>query len=107
MDNTNILLAANIQMLRKKAQLTQEELTEKLGVSFQAVSKWENAKCAPDIMFLPVMAEVFDCYIDELFGREVKSEIHYDYCGVLPWEDDDKFRKFSAQGHKILEIEVV
>ncbi len=107
MENTSILLAANIQMYRKKSGLTQEELAEKLGVSFQAVSKWENGKCSPDIMFLPIMADIFGCYIDELFGREVKAEIHYDYCGVLPWEDDDKTRKFKAVGHKLLEVEIV
>ncbi len=107
MENTNILLAANIQMYRKKVGFTQEELAEKLGVSFQAVSKWENAKCAPDIMFLPVMAELFGCYIDELFGRKVIAEIHYDYCGALPWEDDDITRKFTAHGHKILDVEII
>ncbi len=107
MENTSILLAANIQMYRKKAGFTQEDLAEKLGVSFRAVSKWENAKCAPDILFLPLMADLFGCYIDELFGREVKVEINYDYCGVLPWKDDGKMRKFSAKGHKILEVEIV
>ncbi len=107
MEDTSILLAANIQMYRKKVDFTQEELAEKLGVSFQAVSKWENVKCAPDIMFLPIMAELFGCYIDELFGRQVKAEIHYDYCDVLPWADDEKTRKFTAQGHKILDVEIV
>ncbi len=107
MDNTNIVLAANIQTYRKKAGLTQDELAEKLGVTFQAVSKWENAKCAPDIMFLPLMADLFGCYIDELFSRDVKAEIHYDYCGVLPWDDDNNIRKFSAKGHRILEVEIV
>ena len=106
-DSTNIVLAANIQTFRKKAGFTQEELAEKLGVSFQAVSKWENAKCAPDVMLLPVLSDLFGCYIDELFGREVKKEIHYDYCGVLPWEDDEKVRKFTAKGHRILEVEIV
>ena len=70
MENTNIILAANIQKYRKKYGLTQEELAEKLGVTFQAVSKWENAKSAPDITLLPDLADLFGCSIDTLFSRE-------------------------------------
>ena len=57
MENINILLAVNILKYRKKSGLSQEELANKLGVTFQAVSKWELAKSAPDISFLPTMAE--------------------------------------------------
>lgn len=73
MDNIHIRFAANLQKLRKKKDLTQEELAQKLGVTFQAVSKWENAKAAPDIFLLPTMAGIFGCTIDQLFfavGRE-------------------------------------
>ena len=80
MENVNIVLAANILKYRKKIGLSQEELANKLGVTFQAVSKWENAKAAPDVTFLPIMADIFNCYIDELFSREIKTEIHYDHC---------------------------
>ena len=79
MDNTNMVLAANIQKYRKKCGLTQEELAEKLGVTFQAVSKWENAKSTPDILFLPTMADLFDCSIDDLFSyvsRNNRQEIN-------------------------------
>ena len=61
MDNMNIILASNIQKLRKNKGLTQEELAKELGVTFQAISKWENATSAPDIFFLPKMAEIFGC----------------------------------------------
>ncbi len=105
MDNINIILAANIQKYRKKAGLTQEELADKLGVTFQAVSKWENAKSAPDILFLPTLADLFDCYIDELFSREVKTEIHYDHCAELPWNDDDVIRILQTKGKKILKVQ--
>lgn len=54
----NIVLAANILKYRKKSGLSQEELANKLGVTFQAVSKWELAKSGPDISFLPTMADV-------------------------------------------------
>ena len=69
MKNVNSLLAVNISEKRKKMGLTQEELAEKLGVTFQAVSKWETAKAAPDISFLPELADIFKCTIDELFSR--------------------------------------
>lgn len=67
MDNFNAILAENIQKFRKGKELTQEELADKLGVTYQAVSKWENAKSAPDIFFLPQLADVFECSIDDLF----------------------------------------
>ena len=74
MKNANIILAANILKYRKKSGLSQEELANKLGVTFQAVSKWENAKAAPDITFLPIMADVFECSIDDLFSYMPKSK---------------------------------
>lgn len=102
MENINIVLAANILKYRKKSCLSQDELAQKLGVTFQAVSKWENAKTAPDITFLPVMADIFGCYIDELFSREVKTEIHYDHCAEFPWPDDTVIRGVICEGRKIL-----
>ena len=104
MDNTNIVLVANIQKYRKKCGLTQEELAKELGVTFQAVSKWENAKTAPDISFLPTMADLFGCHIDELFSRGVKSEIHYDHCSEFLWYDDDIIRGVVCLGRKILQV---
>ena len=74
MENANIILAANILKYRKKIGLRQDELAQKLGVTFQAVSKWENAKAAPDITFLPIMADVFECSIDDLFSYMPKSK---------------------------------
>ena len=105
MENVNIILAANILKYRKKSGLSQDELAQKLGVTFQAVSKWENAKAAPDITFLPTMADIFGCYIDELFSREVKTEIHYDHCAEFPWCDDTVIRGVVCEGRKILQCD--
>ena len=104
MDNTNIVLADNIQKFRKRIGMTQEELAKELGVTFQAVSKWENAKAAPDITFLPIMADIFGCYIDELFSRDIKTESHYDHCAELPWYDDEITRYVVCKGKKILQV---
>ena len=59
MGNINIILGENIRQFRKKMKMTQEELADKLGVSFQAVSKWENAQSAPDISLLPAIAAFY------------------------------------------------
>lgn len=105
MENVNIILAANILKYRKKSGLSQDELAQKLGVTFQAVSKWENAKAAPDITFLPIIADIFGCYIDELFSREVKIEIHYDLCTEFPWYDDEVIRGVVFEERKILQCD--
>ena len=73
-------------------------------MTYQAVSKWENEKAAPDVSFLPDMAEIFGCHIDELFGKEVQSEIHYDHCAEFPWTDDDTLRGVVCLGRKILHV---
>ena len=104
MENTNTILAQNIKKYRTQCGITQDELAAKLGVTYQAVSKWENAKAAPDISFLPDMAEIFGCSIDELFGKEVHSEIHYDHCAEFPWADDNTLRGIVCLGRKILQV---
>ena len=58
----------NIARLRREKGITQEELAVALGVSNQAVSKWEAGKCCPDIEMLPDLAEFFRVSIDELMG---------------------------------------
>ena len=60
-------LGKKIRQLRFKAGLTQEQLAERMGVSPQSVSKWENAVAMPDITALPLLAEVFGVSIDDLF----------------------------------------
>lgn len=57
-----------IRRLRKERNLTQEELAEQLGVTFQAVSKWENDSGMPDISQVVPLATVFNVSTDVLFG---------------------------------------
>ncbi|WP_019849604.1 methyltransferase domain-containing protein [Desulfitobacterium sp. PCE1] len=61
-------LAKNICRYRKEKGFTQEELSRKLGVTFQAVSKWETAQTLPDITLLPRLSQVLDISIDKLLG---------------------------------------
>ena len=62
-----------IAELRKNHNMTQLELADKIGISFQAVSNWERGNSMPDISKLPELASLFDVTIDELLGE--KSEL--------------------------------
>ena len=57
--------------LRKKQGLKQEEIANKVNVTAQAVSKWENDLSAPDISILPTLADILNVTLDELLGREI------------------------------------
>lgn len=61
-------LSRNISRYRKEKGLTQEVLAQKLSVSFQAVSKWENAQVLPDISLLPKLSQELEVSIDKLLG---------------------------------------
>lgn len=68
-------LGKRIVQNRKRLGLTQDQLAEKLGVTAQAVSKWENYQSCPDITILPRLAEIFGITTDALLGRE-EAKIH-------------------------------
>ncbi len=65
-----------IRELRKQRGITQEQLAESIGISFQAISKWENNIALPDITLAPVLASYFGVSMDELFDFNLK-EIEY------------------------------
>lgn len=62
------VFSKQLQKLRKQSGITQEQLAAKLGVTAQAVSKWENGSY-PDSDLLPKIADIFDVSIDNLYGR--------------------------------------
>lgn len=59
--------------LRKNLGLKQDDIAEKVNISAQAVSKWENDLSAPDISTLPFLADILNVSLDELLGREVEE----------------------------------
>ncbi len=70
----NIQLADRLVTLRKEHNLSQEALAEKLGLSRQAVSKWERAEASPDTDNLIALAEIYGISLDALLGNDVDIE---------------------------------
>ncbi len=102
------IIGTTIAALRREKGLTQDALAAQLGVSAQAVSKWENGLSCPDILMLPEIAEFFDVSVDALFGREstnaavpapVENVVYHD----LPWSDDERtLHAVLFLGHKLV-----
>lgn len=63
-------IGQQICYLRKAKGLTQADLGERLGVSFQAVSKWERGEALPDITLLPVLSDALETTIDNILRIE-------------------------------------
>lgn len=63
-----------IKEIRKKNNLTQNDLAKMLGVTYQAVSKWENGKNIPDISLLREMSKIFNVDIGEILNGEIKGK---------------------------------
>lgn len=97
-----MILGNKIAELRKEKGMTQEALANQLGVSNQAVSKWEANQSCPDIQLLPVIADLFEISLDDLFGREEKTAFKQDDVMNLPWEDDGKLRAVIYVGHSLI-----
>lgn len=67
----------SIKDLRKKQNMTQDELAEKLKVTRQAVSNWETGKTQPDIETLTQLAEVFDVSVERIIYGKEKPHWHF------------------------------
>ncbi len=70
----NIEIANRLQKLRKEKGLSQEQLAEELGVSRQAVSKWERAESSPDTDNLICLAKLYGISLDELLSTDQSFE---------------------------------
>lgn len=84
---------------RKRLGLTQEQLAEKLGVTAQAVSKWENDQSCPDIAMLPLLADIFGISTDALLGREEPAH-EGEVVACEPEEKENKFEFHWDGGRK-------
>ena len=80
------ILAGNISRYRKDLGLTQEALADRLGITFQAVSKWETGQTIPDTMLLPKLAQTLNVSVDKLLGYSAFS-------GDVSYYEDDYRRE--------------
>ncbi|MBP3444677.1 MAG: helix-turn-helix transcriptional regulator [Bacilli bacterium] len=68
-------LGKKIAELRKKNNLSQEELAEKVGVARQTISKWEIGDTTPDINQVKIISKIFNISIDELVDNDINNVI--------------------------------
>ena len=66
-------IAKFIKEIRKKNNLTQKDLADKYGVTYQAVSKWENGKNIPDITLLKEMSKDFNINIEDILEGNINN----------------------------------
>ena len=90
-------LGNNIRQLRRRDKRTQEQLAEALGVTSQAVSRWESGGSYPDMNLIPSIANFFGVSIDELFGYEGERTRRIDDLA----EEIDRMNQLNS-GHDIL-----
>lgn len=93
------ILNKSIREIRKAKGFTQEQLADAVGVSPQAVSKWESTSC-PDATLLPSIADFLGVTIDELFGKSLKQKNIYEQV----MEHLMKFDKTTERTHEIFEL---
>lgn len=91
-----IEIANRLCAYRKKQGLSQEELAEKIGVSRQAVSKWERAEASPDTDNLILLSQVYGVTLDELLNKDPEEteneEAAAEQCINIDTDDGDKVR---------------
>lgn len=71
----NLDLGSRIKQLRLSRSMTQEQLAQRLGLTAQAISKWESGTNMPDIQMLPDLSVIFGVSIDELFAITDESRM--------------------------------
>jgi len=92
----NVEIANKLVLLRKKMALSQEELAEKIGVSRQAVSKWERAESSPDTDNLIALSKIYNISLDDMLDPNSKAsadadELNNNYNDINNKTDRSKF----------------
>lgn len=96
-------MVKNLKKLRTEKGISQQKLADILGTSQQAINKYENQNCEPDIDMLISMADYFGTTVDYLIGKD-DSKYSSDYLSSREWEllnwyrniDDSRQEAFSA-----------
>ena len=110
-------LGKKIRQLRFKADLTQEQLADRIGVAAQSVSKWENDVAMPDITTLPLLAEIFGVSIDDLFDLtteqrfnriENRLDVEEDLPQDVFWDYEEFLKEqLSSEEHKKRALDLI
>lgn len=95
------MFSTRFRKLRNEKGISQEQLSKQLGISAQAVSKWECAQAYPDIELLPAIADIMHVSIDYLLlGKKVPENSKL--CRELDFPDDDILRIVQFKGREVL-----
>ena len=90
-------IATNLKQFRLDRGMTQEELADRVGVTGQAVGKWEREECYPDITLLPELADIFGVTVDDLLGvGEAKGKVWSAYARWNTLMKEYKYREAAA-----------
>ena len=107
-------LGEKLNLMRKNSGFTQEEIAVRLGVSPQAVSKWENDLSCPDIMLLPEIAKLYGKTVDELLSIDDFDETNVKASSIDDEKSEqtadvkeDSLRKNASGGKMFLKVNVV
>ncbi len=92
-------IGANIRQLREERKLTQEQVAEKLGVTFQAVSSWERDEYRPDLDKAVKLADIFGVSLSAIFEEKRKTFKTKD--AIYDWEHMKTYVKTSAKNYKM------
>ncbi|MBR4692563.1 MAG: helix-turn-helix domain-containing protein [Oscillospiraceae bacterium] len=92
-----------IRRLRMEREWTQEELGELVGVSAQAVSKWETEQSLPDISQVPMLARTFGVTTDALFGLEEEPAPEFPEADALCTDPEEAWQRWRKMGRKLEE----
>lgn len=99
------MFANQLGFLRRSQQLTQEQLADKLGVTKQSVSNWENGNIMPSVEMLEKIADYFNVSVDYLLGRNVFEQSSLSVIDVTGLTADEishiKFLVDDLREHKI------
>ena len=97
--NTDMEIGKKLKDARMKSGFTQEAVAEKINMSRQTISNWENEKSYPDIISVIKMSDCYEVSLDYLLKGEQKMKTYYDYL-----EESTNVVKSNANRNKIITI---
>jgi len=96
------MFSEKIKELRKKHNLTQTELSEKINVAFQTVGAWESGRNEPNYDMLNTLAKLFDVTVDYLTGKNTKDIEDTNLKNIINELENDK--ELNAKVRSITEL---